>query len=230
MSRQARIVLPNFPHHIIQRGHNKQPVFFTQEDYIYYLESLQEWRTRLNCKIYAFCLMTNHIHLIIDPGDTPENMALLMKHVAGRQTRYINTKHKNTGSLWEGRYKSSPIQSEEYLLACCRYIELNPVRAKMVTDPTHYLWSSCRTKLNLSTSFVFDQSPLYQSLGSNREIRSQCYRKWLYDAIPKGEYQFLRESIQRGQLTGNTTFRQQISKRLGKNMEHRGPGRPRKIK
>lgn len=125
MPRRARIVLPNCPHHVIQRGHNRQVVFASDDDYLFYLDTLQEWKTALGCKVYAYCLMTNHIHLVIDPGDEPENLALLMKRVAGRQTRFVNKMEKRSGSLWEGRYKSSPINANEFLLACCRYVELN---------------------------------------------------------------------------------------------------------
>ena len=125
MPRCARLVLPNCPHHIIQRGHNRQVVFVGDDDYLYYLDNLQEWKSELECKVYAYCLMTNHVHLVIDPGDAPENLALLMKRVAGRQTCYVNKLEKRSGSLWEGRYKSSPINANEYLLACCRYVELN---------------------------------------------------------------------------------------------------------
>jgi len=133
MPRKARVVVPNTPHHLVQRGHNKQVVFVERQDYHYYLQNLREWKEKLTCKVYAYCLMTNHIHLIVDPGEEPDNLALLMKRVTGRQTRLVNYLEKRTGSLWEGRYKSSPIDTNEYLLACCRYVELNPVRAKMET-------------------------------------------------------------------------------------------------
>ena len=132
MPRKARVVVPNTPHHIVQRGHNKQVVFVERRDYYYYLQNLREWKEKLGCKLYAYCLMTNHIHLIVDPGDEPDNLALLMKRVTARQTRLVNYLEKRTGSLWEGRYKSSPIDTNEYLLTCCRYVEMNPVRAGMV--------------------------------------------------------------------------------------------------
>ena len=146
MPRQSRIVLPYCPHHIIQRGHNRQVVFTGDEDYLYYLDNLREWKTELGCKVYAYCLMTNHVHLILDPGENVENLGLLMKRIDGRQTRYVNTLENRSGSLWEGRYKSSPIHAGEYLLACCRYIELNPLRAGMVEEPEQYRWSSCSSK------------------------------------------------------------------------------------
>ena len=151
MPRGSRVVLPNYPHHIIQRGHNRQAVFSTDKDYLNYLKHLKEWKEDLGCEVYAYCLMTNHVHLIVDPGRRVENLALLMKKVAGRQTRYVNKIAGRTGTLWEGRYKSSPIQTDEYLLACCRYIELNPVRAGIVKNPEEYPWSSYRQKVGADT-------------------------------------------------------------------------------
>ena len=147
MPRKARIVLANCPHHIIQRGHNRAAVFAEDRDYLYYLENLSEWKSQLGCRVYSYCLMTNHIHLIIDPGDHPANLGLLMKRVTARQTRFVNQLERRSGSLWEGRYKSSPIETDSYLLACCRYIELNPVRAMMVLSAQHYRWSSYRAKI-----------------------------------------------------------------------------------
>ena len=131
-------MVPNTPHHIVQRGHNKQVVFVSDDDYQYYLENLFEWKAQLNCKVYAWCLMTNHIHLVINPGDEVDNLGKLMKRLAGKQTRYVNRLERRSGSLCEGRYKSSPIETDTYLLACCRYVELNPVRAKMVEKPEEY--------------------------------------------------------------------------------------------
>lgn len=135
MPRAARVVLPNYPHHVIQRGHNREVVFAADEDYQYYLENLKEWKKELGCKIYAYSLMTNHVHLVIECGEQIENLGLLMKRVSGRQTRYVNRLERRRGTLWEGRYKSSPIEMDTYILACCRYIELNPVRAGMVDSP-----------------------------------------------------------------------------------------------
>jgi len=132
MPRRARIILSNTAHHIVQRGHNRQAVFIEDADYQYYLRTLREWKEELAIKVYGYCLMTNHVHLIIDPCEDRDNLGKLMKRLAGRQTRYVNYLERRSGSLWEGRYKSSPIETDTYLLACCRYVELNPVKAGMV--------------------------------------------------------------------------------------------------
>jgi putative transposase len=230
MPRHARIVLPNCPHHIIQRGHNRQAVFAGDDDFLYYLDTLQEWKTKLECKVHAYCLMTNHVHLVIDPGDDPENLGLLMKRVAGRQTRYVNKLEDRSGSLWEGRYKSSPINANEYLLACCRYVEMNPVRAGMVDDPGRYTWSSCPVKVGLKKQPWLDLDPFYLSLADRPSRRAEKYRQWLKETIPETEWKLIREAVQRGQLTADKRFEKEISKKLGRRVELRGPGRPRKKK
>ena len=132
MPRVGRVVLPNYPHHIVQRGHNRQVVFASEQDFNYYLETLSQWRSIYGVRVYAWCLMTNHIHLIVEPPEDVARLGQLMKRLSGRQTRYVNRLEGRTGTLWESRYKSSPIQTDQYLLACIRYVELNPVRAGIV--------------------------------------------------------------------------------------------------
>ena len=112
--------------------------------------------------------MTNHVHLVIDPGDAPEHLSQLMKRLAGRQTRWVNALERRSGSLWEGRFKCSPIQTQEYLLACTRYVELNPVRAKMVELAEHYTWSSYQGKIGLQTDPIIDPDECYLALGEDK--------------------------------------------------------------
>jgi len=228
MPRHARLVLNNCPHHIIQRGHNRQVVFAGDDDFFRYLDTLQEWKSKLGCKVYAYCLMTNHVHLIIDPGDHTENLSLLMKRLAGRQTRYVNKMEKRSGSLWEGRYKSSPINANDYLLACCRYVELNPVRAGMAEEPWQYPWSSCPAKTRGKELPWLDLDPFYMSLGHTAEERAEGYKTWLRETIPEQEWKLIREATQRGQLTADRKFEREISEKLGLRLEMRGPGRPKK--
>lgn len=228
MPRNARIIIDNYPHHIIQRGHNRQMVFASDDDCLYYLDNLQEWKDKLGCRVYAFCLMTNHIHLILDPGGHAQNLSLLMKRVGGRQTRYVNKTKKRSGTLWEGRFKSSPISTDDYLLACCRYIELNPVRAGIARGPEEYQWSSYRAKVGLTTQPWLDFDPCYLSLASTAKKRQKEYRSFVEETIAAGEMTQIRNAIQRGQLTGNDAFIEEIEAKLGKRIEFRGPGRPRK--
>jgi putative transposase len=228
MPRAARIIITDYPHHIIQRGHNRQVVFASDDDYLYYLDNLQEWKEKLNCKLYGYCMMTNHVHLIIDPGAEEQNLALLMKRVAGRQTRYVNKQEKRSGTLWEGRFKSSPISTNDYLLACCRYVELNPVRAGIVASPEAYRWSSYGAKVGLTQQGVVDFDPLYLGLSSSEKNRQDKYRDYMLGMISEEETDQIRRAIQRGQLTGANRFIDEIEEKLGKRVEFRGQGRPRK--
>lgn len=228
MPRTARIVITGYPHHIIQRGHNRQVVFAADEDYQYYLDNLREWKEKLGCKVFAYCLMTNHVHLVIDPGADERNLAQIIKRVAGRQTRYVNKIEQRTGSLWEGRYKSSPISTNEYLPACCRYVELNPVRAGMVVLPEEYRWSSYGAKIGKRQEEWLDFDPFYLGLAGTAKKRAEKYQEWVEGTIPEGEWELIRQSLQRGQLTGGKGFVDEIEKKIERRVEFRGQGRPKK--
>ncbi len=227
MPRRGRVVLAGYPHHVIQRGHNKGAVFLNDGDYRYYLDNLKEWKQELCCKVYAYCLMTNHVHLVLEPGEDPESLSLLMKRVAGRQTRYINYHEKRCGTLWEGRYKSSPIEDDRYLLVCCRYVELNPVRAVLVDNPEEYRWSSYRHKIGEEECDWLDPDPCYVSMGRSEEDRHKRYKAWVEEIIPEGEWKRIREAVQRGQLTGSKKFIDEVEQRMKLRIEFRGQGRPR---
>lgn len=228
MPRASRPVLPNYPHHIIQRGHNRQVVFVSDKDCLYYLENLKKWKKELGCKVHAYCLMTNHIHMIVDPGDRPESLSSLMKRVAGRQTRYVNKIEGRRGTLWEGRYKSSPIDKDSYLLACCRYVELNPVRAGIVDSPEKYRWSSYRQKTGFEPLIWIDLDPCYLGLGETAGIRRLKYQEWVKGSVPDGEWDLIRKAVQRGQLTGAVRFVEEVALKVGRRIEFRGQGRPSK--
>jgi putative transposase len=214
----------------VQRGHNRQTVFVSDDDYNYYRENLVEFKREFNCRIYSYCLMTNHVHLIVDPVNKPESLSMLMKRVAGRQTRYVNKLEKRTGSLWEGRFKSSIVSSKEYLPACSRYIELNPMRAGMVGDPAEYQWSSYPAKVIGTRDPVVDFHPSYLSLGDSRQERQKAYAEYVLGTVPDDEIKLIREALQRGQLTGSERFRAETEKKLGIRLSNKKPGRPRKNK
>lgn len=228
MPRASRIVLPHYPHHVVQRGHNRQAVFACDDDYFYYLDNLAEWKEAYACRVYAFCLMTNHVHLVVDPGEDPESLGRLMKRVAGRQTRFVNRLEGRSGTLWEGRFRSSPIDSNSYLLACCRYVEMNPVAAGMCVDPAAYRWSSCASKVGVKATAWLDFDPLYQGLADGESERQQRYRSFLQETVTEREREVILRAVQRGQLTGGTAFVDEIEERLDRRIEMRGPGRPRK--
>ena len=225
MPRMARVVVPNYPHHVVQRGHNRQVVFATRDDYRRYLETLRECKKKHGIAVHAFCLMTNHIHLLLTPPESP-SLGKLMKRLAGRQTRHQNRLEGRSGTLWEGRYKSSVVDHDEYLLACSRYIELNPVRAGIVAVPEEYPWSSCRYRLGLDVCDWLDLDTAYLALGATEAERRRQYREVLRAAIPRGPSDLIREAAQRGQLTGGETFAREVALIIGRRMERRGQGRP----
>ena len=156
--------------------------------------------------------MTNYVHLVIDLGGQAEHLAMLMKRVVGRYARYINKKESRFGTLWEGRYKSSLIDKNEYLLACCRYVEMNPVRAGAVFCPQDYIWSSCRAKAGLIKEGWFAYDAFYTGLGKSEQTRQERYREWMRETISDAEEEFIRQAARRSQLTGGSRFVDEIEK------------------
>ena len=227
MPRMGRVVLPNYPHHIVQRGHNRQVVFAEAGDFQRYLYDLRELKNAFGVKVYAYCLMTNHVHLLLAPDESTAGLGQLMKALAARMTRYRNKLEGRSGTLWEGRYKSSLVQSDCYLLACSRYIELNPVRARMVSQPEDYVWSSYSLRFGEQTRDNWlDTDPCFEALGHTLEERRLKYRDFVSQGVSSGELRLIREALQRGQLTGSTRFIDEIEAAMGLRIELRGQGRP----
>ena len=222
MPRIGRVVAPNMPHHVVQRGHNRNTVFVDDDDYSYYLDTLGNWSRQLQVKVYAWCLMTNHVHLLLDPGDDIKNIGLLMKRLAGRQTRFVNKQENRTGSLWDGRYKMSIVDSDEYFLQCCRYIELNPVKAKMVKRPADYRWSSYRENAGLSPSVTVGR----HGFTNLCDISFEGYQEYVAENTPSSEAEFISQRLESNRLTGGSRFVKEIERRTGIRLEYKRPGRP----
>lgn len=211
----------------MQRGHNRRAVFVTDKDRLAYLDTLAEFRGELGLKVYAYCLMTNHVHLVIDPGQDSANLGLLMKRLAGRHTRRINRLEHRTGTSWEGQFKCSPIESDRYLLACTRYVDLNPVRARMVALPENYRWSSYRSRIGLDECEWLDPDPCFLALASTNERRQQRYREFVQQGISDYELKFIGGAVHRNQLTGSEAFMLEVERRTGERILYRPRGRPR---
>jgi putative transposase len=223
MPRMGRVMLPNYPHHIVQRGHNRQVVFAATEDFQRYLSDLRELKALFGVKVYAYCLMTNHVHLLLAPGEAVAGLGQLMKALAARATRYRNKLEGRSGTFWESRYKSSVVLSDTYLLACSRYIELNPVRARMVARPEDYVWSSYLPRLsNTAEHDWLDSDPCFHALGQAAQERCRRYSEFVSRAIPAAELKLIREALQRGQLTGSGRFVDEIEQIVGLRIECRG--------
>jgi putative transposase len=167
--------------------------------------------------------MTNHVHLILDPGEDLTSISVTMKTLAARQTRRVNELERRTGSLWEGRFKLSPIETSEYLLQCCRYVDLNPVKARVVNEPDEYRWSSFRSKTGREPSGILDKDECY--LGFTNPENDYC--NFVRDGIPDDEYQFIKNQLSRNQLTGGDRFTDEVERRIGIRVEARAQGRPR---
>lgn len=228
MARQPRVIVPGLPHHIVQRGHNRQPVFIEEQDFVYYLSNLREWKEALGLKVYSYCLMSNHVHLVVKASDELSAIPELMKRLAARQTRYVNAKECRSGSLWEGRYKISPVDTEAYLLACCRYVELNPVKAEMVLSAEDYPWSSYAARIGKEVVDWLDEPPTFTALGQEPDHRRRAYHRYVADAALTRQDEFLRVAVERNRLTGGDCFVDEVERRTGIRVEMRPPGRPRR--
>ena len=163
MPRKPRMYLPGVPAHIVQRGNNRDACFFSDIDYQYYLEVLGQGLRRYEVKLHAYCLMTNHVHLLMTPNDEM-GISRVMQHLGRMYVLYVNRTYRRSGTLWEGRHKASLINAEEYLLTCYRYIELNPVVARMVRAPGEYRWSSYRRNALDEPNALIHEHLLYQQM------------------------------------------------------------------
>lgn len=226
MPRLPRPVVPDIPLHIIQRGNNRQPCFFGDSDYFVYLDLLKAYAYKAGCRVHAYVLMTNHVHLLITPLSKAAPAAM-MKGLGQRHVQYVNRRYSRSGSLWEGRYKSSLIEHEQYLLVCQRYIELNPVRARMVLRPSDYPWSSYRTNAHGTVNELITPHGVYMSLAHNEAKRERAYRNLFETAIPTSILNKVRRAANGNFALGNKRFTTEMAQRLGRDVIPRTGGRPR---
>ncbi|MDW7774225.1 MAG: transposase [Desulfobulbaceae bacterium] len=227
MPRRSRIIVPGIPHHLIQRGNNRQSCFFADEDYLFYLDWLGDYAKSTGCLIHAFVLMTNHVHLLLTPKEQ-DSAGSLMKLLGQRYVQYINRSYKRSGTLWEGRFRSCIIQQEEYLFSCQRYIEMNPVRAGLVQHPGEYQWSSYQANgQGKGFGFIHHHS-LYQDLGRTDAERQTAYRELFRGELESGKIDKIRKATNGNFALGNDRFQQEISEMLGRRVTPGKAGRPMK--
>lgn len=227
MPRKPRFYLPGIPAHVVQRGNCRQATFFSDDDYAAYLRWLHEGAEQHECAIHAYVLMTNHVHLLVTPTQS-ESISRLMQYVGRHYVTYVNYSYGKSGTLWEGRHKGCLISSDEYLLACMRYIELNPVRAGMVTAPGDYRWSSYRINARGDEPGCLTPHPLYLALGRDQEERSYAYRELFRYALEPDQVHNIRATVQTGTPLGNDRFKEQIEQNLQRKVGHSRRGRPEK--
>jgi putative transposase len=228
MPRRARLTLPNVPMHLIQRGNNRQACFFADVDYHRYLDWLTEYAGKTGCRIHAYVLMTNHVHLLVSAG-FGGGVSAMMKALGQRYVQYANRTYRRSGSLWEGRFRSCLTQEEAYLLACQRYIELNPVRAGMVDHPGDYQWSSYRVNALGEDSPLVIPHPVYEALGVEPEVRRQAYRALFRCELERGLVDAIRKASNGNFALGDERFGQQIGRALGRRALPGRSGRPGKV-
>ncbi len=220
MPRIARAIAIGFPHHIVQRGNNKEKVFFEKEDKERYLSLLSKYAHKWNSPILAYCLMDNHVHLLAKPK-SEESLYKMMQGITLCYTQYINKKYERTGRLWESRYYSCIVDKERYLWLVARYIEQNPKRAKVVKDVEDYPYSSARAHIRAIKDDVLGDE-LFE------EEQRNDYRAFIKSRILGDEINNIRYHTRTGRPLGSKEFLKKMEKRLGKSFGLKSPGRPRK--
>ena len=226
MSRKPRFTLPGIPQHVIQRGNNREPCFYAEGDYWRYLHDLQEAATHNQAAIHAYVLMTNHVHILVTPGQ-PYSITHMMQDLGRKYVRYINHSYQRTGTLWEGRYKASLIDSEAYLLTCMRYIELNPVRASMVNHPGEYRWSSYACNATGKPNPLIRPHPLYDALGNDAQQRQYAYRELFRIHMDREQTHAIREALNQELVLGREDFKVKIECMTKRQVRPGQSGRPR---
>ena len=214
MARQPRYGLARQPQHVIQRGNNRQTIFSEDADYRFFLKKLQAAAEKHNCAIHAYVLMTNHVHLLVSPYEE-DGIGKMMQMLGRYYVQYYNYRYRRTGTLWEGRYRATPIDTEQYLLTCMRYIELNPVRANnMATHPSEYPWSSYRCNALGEQNALLTPHPEYQRLGKTSEERQAAYRQLFRARIADETLDEIREATNKAWVLGGDRFKRKLALQL----------------
>jgi putative transposase len=227
MARLGRYFLPDQPLHLIQRGNNREPVFFAPDDYAQYLEWLGAAAQEHGVALHGYVLMTNHVHLLATPRDATA-VSRMMQSLGRRYVRRVNFLYQRTGTLWEGRYRAAPIEAEVHLLACMRYIELNPVRARMVRKPESYRWSSYRAHVGGAADPLLSDHALYLALGAKPATRAKAYRGLFSAALQPEFVDELRAATNGGWALGREKWRAKVERVAKRRAAPLARGRPKK--
>jgi putative transposase len=230
MARLPRYVIPGHPQHIIQRGNNRQAIFVAEPDYRFFRDALVEAAGRFGLAIHAYVWMTNHIHLLATP-EREDSIGKTLQSVGRRYVQRFNSTYRRSGTLWEGRYRATVVDSERYLLTLMRYIEMNPVRAGMVAMPADYPWSSHhrnahgKTGLNEDWLVAPDE---YLRLGSDADERQSAYLALFHSALAADDVTAIRDCTHKGWALGSEQFRARVEGLGRRQAASKGVGRPRK--
>jgi len=226
MPRKPRFNLPGVPQHIIQRGNNREPCFYSAEDYRRYLVDLKQSALKYHCCIHAYVLMTNHVQLLVTPM-VENGVSQMIQALGSRYVKYINTTYKRSGTLWEERYKASLIDSDIYLLTCMCYIELNPVRANIVEHPGDYKWSSYQQNAYCAKDDFIENHPVYEMLGKSRDERQYIYRGLFQRHIDNDIVHQIRDALNHELVLGRSHFKDKIEELTRRQTRLGMPGRSR---
>jgi len=229
MARMPRIVLPGQPMHIVQRGNNRQATFFANEDYLVYLDAVIKAVEKYQVDVHAYVLMTNHVHLLLTPHDDT-GLSRFMQSIGRRYVRYVNGVYKRSGTLWEGRYKSAIIDTDDYLLKCYRYVEMNPVRAGMTERPDEYKWSSFHRNALGKKDDVVKMHDKYEELGGTDKSRQEAYLALFNNHLSVDDIKTIRSGTVKDNVIGNDRFSEEIAQMLKRRVRLHSHGGDRKSK
>lgn len=225
MARLPRLSLAGHAHHVIQRGNNRQPIFSDAIDRQTMLDLLEEHARKMEVALHAYVLMDNHFHLLVTPA-TDEALPRLMQAVGRRYVRYFNDRTQRTGTLWEGRYRSTLVQSESYLLTCMAYLDLNPVRAGLVQSPSEFPWSSHGHYIGQRSDKLVTPHPLAWELGNTPFAREAAYAKLVMGGLNPLELAALSQSVVYGWALGDEKFVAELQKKTVRRLTKGKAGRP----
>ncbi len=226
MARLPRYGVPGVPQHVIQRGNNRQAIFAGESDYAAYLDWLKVAANEQGLAIHAYVLMTNHVHLLVTP-EQEQSIGKTLQSLGRRYVQYYNFAYGRTGTLWEGRYRATVVDAEQYLLICSRYIELNPVRAGMVRSPAHYRYSSYRHNAQGHQDSLLTEHDVYRRLSRTARGRYEAYRALFRGTIEETALQEIREATNKGWALGNNRFQEEIARLAARRAVPLPRGRPR---
>lgn len=225
MARLPRLSLAGYPHHIIQRGNNRQPIFMDGADRQRFLDLLGEYAKEFLVAVHSYVLMDNHVHLLATPN-TAEGLPGMMQALGRRYVRYFNDRHGRSGTLWDGRYKSTLVQSESYLLTCMAYLDLNPVRAGMVAHPSDYVWSSYGHYTGQRIDKLITSHPLAWQLGNTPFAREAAYASLVQGGLAHHQQMAITESVLYGWALGDPPFVENLQKKTPRRLTKGQAGRP----
>lgn len=228
MARLPRLVLPNQPHHIIQRGNDRRLIFREEEDYQRFLAWLKESSRFYSVAIHAYVLMPNHLHLLATPGDN-EGLAQMMQKLGRFYVPWFNNKYERTGGLFQGRFRTSLVDSERYFLTCSRYVELNPVRAQLVSNPLDYPWSSYAHHAGTRVDPIVTDHLLYWSLGNTPFQREAAYMDLVQQGLSSEELDTINKAVLKGQPLGSHNFKADLERKTQRQVLPAKLGRPFKV-